>query len=621
VPRSGDNCEEEGLEVGSENCYRSIIKPFSISVQSIIFAIQPIHFPMRITAFIAIVIALASCTSDRKTLLLLAENSDLTLGKEVKSALALHKADTFRLNLPANSFITGQADQVSVDVVFTILGPDKKEVASVDVSARGPENFQLVAQKEGIYRVVVAPFKEFTGEYIIKLKMAEPLATDPAKRIEQVVAAMIEEDGPGASIAVARDGKIIYSKGFGHAELEHDAHNTPQTIFHIASISKQFTAFSIAMLADQGKLSVDDDIRKYLPEIHDFGTPITIRQLIYHTSGLRDQWNLLVMAGWRMDDVITKNQIMRVISRQRELNFKPGDQHNYCNTGYTLLAEIVSRVSGKPFPEWAKENIFVPLGMNNTLFYDDHERIVPNRAYSYYNDVNGYKKSVLSYANVGATSLFTTVEDLSKWAMNFENTKVGNANVMAMMEQRAILNKGDTISYAFGQEIEKYKGLKTVSHGGADAGYRTFLLRFPDQKFSVSVFSNLASFNTYQLGYTIADAYLADLLKADTIKKQTPPAQEAKPAFDTSTKKLSDYIGRFYSAELETFYEFEVKNDTLVAHHPRHDDFKLVPFKQDAFEAGAWWMGNLQFTRGASNKVNGMKASNGRVMNLVFVKQ
>ncbi len=574
---------------------------------------------MRIN-FIVIAIALVSCTTDNKQLPL-AENSDLRVGQEVKKTLALHAADTFRLNLPANSFITGHANQVSVDVVVTIIGPDKKEVASFDGPARGPENFQFVAKQEGIYKVAVAPFKEFTGDYIMKLKMAEPLATDPAKRIEQVVASMINEDGPGASVAVARDGKIIYSKGFGHAELEYDAHNTPQTIFHIASVSKQFTAFSIAMLADQGKLSVDDDIRKYLPEIHDFGTPITIRQLIHHTSGLRDQWNLLVMAGWRMDDVITKNQIMRVIARQRELNFKPGAQHNYCNTGYTLLAEIVSRVSGKSFPQWTKENIFVPLGMNDTQFYDDHERIVPNRAYSYYNDVEGYKKSVLNYANVGATSLFTTVEDLSKWAMNFENVKVGNANVMAMMEQRAILNTGDTLSYAFGQVIEKYKGLKTVSHGGGDAGYRTYLLRFPEQKFSVSVFSNLASFNPYQLSYTVADVYLADLLKEDTTKKETPPpAPEEKPAFDPSALTLSDYTGRFYSAELETFYEFEVKNDTLVAHHPRHDDFKLTPVKQDGFEAGAWWMGNLEFTRDA-HKVTGMKASNGRVMNLVFVKE
>jgi CubicO group peptidase (beta-lactamase class C family) len=329
-----------------------------------------------------------------------------------------------------------------------------------------------------------------------------------------------------------------------------------------------------------------------------------------------------VMAGWRMDDVITLPQILRLISRQRELNFKPGERHEYCNTGYTLMAEIVSRVTGKPFPLWTKENIFTPLQMGNTQFYDDHQKIVPNRAYSYTPYDTTFKKSVLNYANVGATSLFTTVEDLSKWGDNFQTMKVGNQKVMAMMEQKFVLNNGDTLDYAFGQVIGKYKGLKTISHGGGDAGYRTFFLRFPEQRFNVSVFSNLSSFNPYGMSYAIADAYLADMLKEEPKKADTPPApEEKKEPFDLSQIKLADYTGRFYSPELETYYELEVKNDTLVAHHPRHDDFKLRPVSADGFQAGAWWMGKIDFIRNAKKQITGMKASNGRVMNLVFVKQ
>ena len=580
---------------------------------------QP-HSSMRYLILILLSALISNCSNPGATSLL-PENSDVSIGQELKSALSLHKPDTFRLNLGEKIFVTGLANQISVDVVVTVLDPDKKEIRSFDQPARGPENFHFTTAKAGIYKVVVGPFEDNTGDYILKINKAEPLAIDPAKRIDQVISAMTGEDGPGASVAVAQDGKIIYSNGYGHANLEYDIHNTPQTVFHIASVSKQFTAFSIAMLHDQGKLSVDDDIRKYLPEIYDFGTPITIRQLIYHTSGLRDQWNLLVMAGWRMDDVITKDQVMRLISRQHELNFKPGDQHNYCNTGYTLMAEIVSRVSGKSFPDWTKENIFDPLGMKDTQFYHDHEKIVPNRAYSYHMGSDGYKKSVLSYANVGATSLFTTVEDLSKWAMNFEDTKVGNSKIMAMMEERGILNNGDTIDYAFGQAISKYKGLKTVSHGGGDAGYRTYLLRFPEQRFSVSVFSNLASFNPYEASYTIADVYLADQLKEEPKKEEAPPAPEKKEPFDPTQVKLSDYTGRFYSTELETFYDLEVKNDTLIAHHPRHDDFRLTPVKPDGFRASAWWMGNLEFTRNATKQITGLKASNGRVMNLAFEKR
>lgn len=576
---------------------------------------------MRPLIILLFLVSLAGCTSRTSTLS--PDGSDLILQQEVKKSLALHQADTFRLNLGAQSFVTGFANQLTVDVVVTILDPAGKQVERFDQPARGPENFKFNTGESGTYKVIVAPFKENTGEYIIKIKVAEAIATEPAKRIDQLVNAATGEQEPGASIAVVRDGKIIYSKGFGMANMEYGIRNTPQTIFHIASVSKQFTAFSIAMLADQGKLSLDDDIRKYLPELHDFGTPITIRQLIHHTSGLRDQWNLLVMAGWRMDDVITRDQILRLIARQHDLNFPPGERHEYCNTGYTLMGEIVSRVTGQPFSEWASENLFLPLQMMDTQFYDDHERLVPGRSYSYYLGEGGFKKAVLNYANVGATSLFTTVEDLSKWAMNFEHPQVGNANVMKMMEERGILTNGDTLDYAFGQVLGRYKGLKTVSHGGADAGYRTMLLRFPDQKFSVSVFSNLASFDPYGLAYQIADAFLSDQLKEEKKKDEpeTPSEPKKDEPFDPASVSLSDYTGRYYSEELQTFYELEVKNDTLVAHHPRHDDFKLIPEKPDVFSATAWWMGELVFTRDNSKKVKTMKASNGRVMNLVFARQ
>ena len=236
---------------------------------------------------------------------------------------------------------------------------------------------------------------------------------------------------------------------------------------------------------------------------------ITLNQLLHHTSGLRDQWDLLAMAGWRLDDIITKDQILRLVSQQKELNFTPGDKFNYCNTGFTLLAEVVARVSGQTFAEFTRTHIFEPLKMTHTLFYDDCEKIVKNRAYSYHADSTGMKKSILSYSNVGATSLFTTAEDLSQWAINFENPVVGK-DVIKKMNTRFVLNNGDTISYAMGQSIDKYKGLNVRAHDGADAGYRSSLYRFPDQKFSVNVLSNLASFNPSGMAVKIADIYLKD---------------------------------------------------------------------------------------------------------------
>lgn len=574
----------------------------------------------RVLIILLVVIAM-SC--DQKPGSVLAESSDLSIGQLVgRKTLKQHQTDSFRLDLRKDAFVYGYADQHDVDIVLTVFDPDHKEVASFDGPARGPENFKFKSTVDGVYTITIAPFQEGSGEYSMLLSGAEALATTPEGRIDQAVNAQLGHDkkSPGVAIAVQRDGKLVYSKGFGYADLEQNAKITPTTIFHIASVSKQFTAFAIAMLADQGKISLDDDIRKYLPEMHDFGTPITIRQLVHHTSGLRDQWSLLTMAGWRMDDVITTNQIMRIMSRQTELNFKPGDEHVYCNSGFTLMGEIVHRVTKQTFPEWCKQNIFDPLGMKNTLFFDDHELIVENRAYSYRQGSNGFRKAVLSYANAGATSLFTTVEDLSLWALNFENVKVGNDNVMKTMNSKYVLNNGDTIDYAFGQVIDKYKGLNAYSHSGGDAGFRSFLLRFPDQHTSISIFSNNGGFQVGDLAYELADLYLEKDLKVEKNEAPPPPANNPpqEVPFDAKTVKLADYAGSYYSPELQTTYIFEVKNDTLISHHQRHDDWKLNATKPDGFNVNT--LGNLEFYRD-KGKIAGFRASNGRVRNLKFVRQ
>ena len=575
----------------------------------------------RLVLFFALIIL--GCQEKPSITVLNESTSDLKTG-ELKGRMKLkqHGADTFKVDLQKkNAFVYGYADQHDVDVIVEIYGPDNRKLGSFDNPARGPENYQFTTDSAGIHSIVILPFKEQSGEYSIVVKGAELLATNPEGRAEQIIryAFPTDEKSPGVAIGVQRDGKMIYSKGFGYADLEQNAKVTPATIFHIASVSKQFTAFAIAMLADQGKLSLDDDIRKYLPEMHDFGQPITINHLVHHTSGLRDQWSLLTMAGWRMDDVITLKQIMRLVSRQRDLNFKPGDEMLYCNTGFTLMAEIVARVTHEPFSQWCKKNIFDPLKMEHTLFYDDHERVVENRSYSYHRGSNGFQKSVLNYANAGATSLFTTVEDLSLWAINFEKMTVGNQNVMQIMTQRFVLNNGDTTDYGFGQVTEKYKGLRAWSHSGGDAGFRSFFLRFPDQHLSISVFSNFASFNPVDMSYQLADLYLEKEFLPEEKKAEPPPSTPApQPEFDPKSVRLDEFAGKYYSPELETTYSLEVVNDTLVAHHQRHDDMKLAATKKDGFNINI--LGDLDFTRD-KGKVTGFKASNGRVRNLVFSKE
>ena len=454
----------------------------------------------------------------------------------------------YTVKLKKDQFFLAILNQEGIDVSITTFAPDGLKLREFDSpnGSAGLEPVQIVSETAGNFRLEVRPldWNEKPGKYTLSVSRIEPRATDPSGKVDQLFAVYDHQDSPGAAIGVVKDGELILKKGFGSANLEYDIPIGPSTVFHMASVSKQFTAFSIALLADRGKLSVTDDIRKYIPEVPDFGHPISLEQLIHHTSGMRDQWNLLAMAGWRLDDVITREQVLKLVARQKDLNFNPGDEYLYCNTGYTLLAEVVSRVSGKSFAEWTAENIFEPLGMSETLFYDNHEKIVKNRAYSYKQASGGYQKSVLSYANVGATSLFTTVEDMKKWAHNFTLMKVGNPSVMEMMNRRCILNNGDTLGYAYGQGWGQYRGQKTIAHGGADAGYRTYFVRFPDQKYSFIVLSNLASANTYRMGMDLADIYLADIL-APPGEKQEKAAEAEPETIRVEEKILKDYCGRY----------------------------------------------------------------------------
>jgi CubicO group peptidase (beta-lactamase class C family) len=335
-------------------------------------------------------------------------------------------------------------------------------------------------------------------------------ADENAPKVDAVFATWDRPDSPGAAVAVVKGGAVVYAGGFGMADLEHDVPITPRTVFHVASVSKQFTAFGILLLAERGKLGLDDDIRKYVPEVPDFGVTITLRQLALHTSGLRDQWDLLQIGGWRMDDVITQAQILKMVSRQRELNFKPGAEQLYCNTGYTLLAEVVKRVGGEPFPAWMKGQVFQPLGMDHTLFYDDHERIVKDRAYSYRPARDGWKKSVLSYANAGATSLFTTASDMTRWLAHVtsEEPRVGSETTLSRWVQPGQLGGGETIPYAFGLSVDRYHGLRRIGHSGGDAGYRSYVGWFPEEGLGVVVLGNVASMNPSGLAMRVADLYL-----------------------------------------------------------------------------------------------------------------
>lgn len=346
--------------------------------------------------------------------------------------------------------------------------------------------------------------------------------------IDSLFAKWDRPGSPGAAVVVMKDGKIAHSKGYGYSNLEYDVPITPDTVFHVASVSKQFTAMAVAILAKEGRISLDDEVKKYIPEMPEFGHPITIRHLLHHVSGLKDQWELLTMAGWRMDDVITMGHLMKIITHQKELNFEPGFRFLYSNSGYTLLAVIVQRVSGMPFPDYMQKTIFEPLGMNNSHIHYDHQLIVKNKAESYAPKPGGtYRKSVLNYANFGATSLFTTVEDLAKWLTNYAHPKIGGPEVISQMKEGYTLTGGKKIDYGFGIISKEYRKLKLIYHTGSDAGFRAYVGGFPEIDLGVVILSNVSSFPREPMAMKIADLFIDEEPNAH-IKRSKPRPKKVK---------------------------------------------------------------------------------------------
>lgn len=392
------------------------------------------------------------------------------------------------------------------------------------------------------------------------------LADSLSKKVDSIFAEYDKTNSPGCALAILKDGKIIYERAYGMSNLEYNIAINPTSIFHIASISKQFTAAAIIRLSLEGKLSLNDDIRKYIPEVPDFGHPITFNNLIHHTSGIRDQWDLQGLAGWREGDLITEKDILDMLAHQKALNFLPGDEYLYCNSGFTLAGIAVKKITGVSLRDYADSVFFKPLGMMSTHFHSDHSEITPNRTSAYYKDENGkWKISIPVFDNYGATSLFTTVEDLAKWDENFYTKKIGGDEFIKAMLFTGELNDKTSQNYASGLVIGSYKGYITEGHGGADAGYRSNLIRFPDEHFSVIVFANLANINTSSLSNKVADVFLKD--------KSIP-----NPVIKIDSNILKGWAGDYFDMNTQSTMKFDFKNEKLLV-----GSTELVPLNNSIF--------------------------------------
>jgi CubicO group peptidase (beta-lactamase class C family) len=340
------------------------------------------------------------------------------------------------------------------------------------------------------------------------------LPGDLTRRIDTVFAPFERPGSPGCALGVYRDGRMVYARGYGSAHLELDVPITPATVFDLGSTSKQFTAMSILLLAKDGKLSLDDDVRRFLPELPSYGRPITIRHLLHHTSGLRDYLTLMALAGESFDNVSTDEDALDLIVRQRALDFTPGSQWEYSNTGFFLLSLIVKRAGGQSLREFAAARIFGPLAMTHTQFRDDHRSIIPHRAAAYDppDSTGAYHIDVSNFEQTGDGAVHTTVEDLLLWDRNFYSGQVGGPEVLADMVRPGTLNDGTALDYASGLMVGSHRGLRTVSHGGSWGGYRAELLRFPTETLSVACLCNVGRSNPTGLARRVADVVLADRL-------------------------------------------------------------------------------------------------------------
>jgi len=409
---------------------------------------------------------------------------------------------------------------------------------------------------------------------------------DFAPQVGELFAAWDNDDRPGAAVAVIRNGEIVYQKGFGMADLERGVPITPESVFEIGSISKQFTAMCILLLENDGKLALDDDIRTYVPEMLEYERQITVRDLLHHISGVRDIETLVPLAGMPWFNYYSDEQMLELITRQKALNFPPGEQFLYSNSGYVLLARIVSRVSGQSLRDFAQERIFGPLGMEHTVFWERPGQVVPNRALAYSpQGEDAYRLEMWNMPFAGPAGLYTTVGDLALWDTNFYDNKLGGgAALIEKMETPGLLENGESSGYAAGLVVSTHSGLPVISHGGAWMGYRAGLRRYPEQHLSIALLSNAASMNVG--ADQIANLYLADDLEAS---EQQSTGDEPPTVIELEAAELARYEGTYWNESDSLLRTIEVREGKLQYVRSNGNATEL-----GAVEAGRFFMLGLQ---------------------------
>jgi CubicO group peptidase (beta-lactamase class C family) len=380
-------------------------------------------------------------------------------------------------------------------------------------------------------------------------------------RIDAVFSRWNTATTPGCALGVVRNGSAMYARGYGSANLELGVPITARTVFDIGSVSKQFTAMSIVLLAGDGRLSLDDEIHKFLPELPPYGEPVTLRLMLHHLSGLPSYTDLFDLAGVPEIDRTTDEDALALIARQKKLNFAPGRQYLYSDTNYFLLALVVRRVSGEPLSAFARRRIFQPLGMTSTHFHDDHRMIVPRRATGYApRPGGGFEIDMSSFEELGDGSVMTTVEDMIRWDRNFDTPVVGGERAIRLLQELGRRSDGSLSRYAMGLILDRYRDIPRVQHTGEWVGYRSSFLRFPTKKLSVIVLCNMVG----ELDPLVLSERVADVvLPGAPAQAQAPAHAPAATSMTPTAAQLDAYAGAYWNATTYTYLRFVASALTL----------------------------------------------------------
>jgi CubicO group peptidase (beta-lactamase class C family) len=630
--------------------------------------------------------------------------SPLRVGTPVRATLVAGDSLRYELNLPKSYFVAGRVDQDGVDATVTITGPEGKRVQrAARVGRGGPETFAFATDTAGRYVIGVAPAAAGKGGAVrVQLTRSEPVATTPEGKVDQA-AAQLYKDTPGAVVGVVKGGKLVFVKGYGAADLTYGMPFTPETPTNIGSSSKQFTGFALALLASRGKLSLDDPVQKHIPELKDFGKKITVRHLLSHTTGYREFINTLIIEGRQVleGDYIGPDEVIKVINRQPTLQNEPGAEFNYNNSAFSLATIVLERVTGRPFPEWMRDEVFLPLGMTKTWVRANPGQIIPGRSIGYIAGEGGFREVRDLNASQGAGGIHTTPGDIAKWWRNFKTGELGGPAVIKEMTTSFVLNNGKPSNYGYGLFLDTERGLRRWQHGGNDVAHSSTFVYYPDLDAGYVVFSN------YQgvpggIASVVADAFFGQHMTATklastkaassvdvpaatlqryagkyemttlgglllTVEMQGGqlrlqlPGQPALPLRPTSTTSfetigapatitfnaasdgtvegitfqqdgqhpgrrvvekavdLTSFVGRYFSEELETFYDLTVEGGQLVIRHRRFGPVALTHTSGDSF-SGTLPVSQLVFRRDAQGNVTGFEAGNGRARGIVFTK-